>query len=218
MGQSRSTLNRGKPLTTMGSRLLQHLQVWRHLPPWSRGQGEDDEDSARASGDLTTQPAPSRGQALRAAYRTLHERMEGRPAMRQVLPHLAAIERALGRHGSRALRKLPVPVLHRGLTQLTMLQSDDDAPLEAANLRVLRLRLIEAIALRSAPAPASEVPPPPRPARRAQPAAPRGFAPSTTLGGSGLGGSSLPSGMEVSEVSADAFDEAERTISGLRRH
>ncbi|MEK8052442.1 hypothetical protein AACH10_19475 [Ideonella sp. DXS22W] len=207
----------------MGSRLWQQLQAWRQRTPWSRAGSDDDGDAERASGELTTLPPPSRGQALRAAWRTLHERMDSRPAMRQVLPHLAAIERALGRHGSRALHKLPVPVLHRGLTQLTLLQGDDDAPLDAANLRVLRLRLIEAIALRSAPAAGSEAPPPARPSRRAATATARGFAPSSHLASSQLTSSQLHSsglstGMDVSEVSVDDFDEAERTISGLRRH
>lgn len=206
----------GQPRAGMGSRLWQQLQRWRHLPHWFHPSGNGD-DSARASGDVTTQPPPSRGQALREAYRTLHLRMNARPVTRQVLPHLAAIERALGRHGSRALRKLPVPVLHRGLTQLTLLQGEDDAPLDAANLRVLRLRLIEAIALRSAPPPGAEADTPQRMTPRGAPAAPRGFAPSSSLG-SLLGTSTLPQGMEVSEVSADAFDEAERTIRVQRRH
>ncbi|MDT7835124.1 hypothetical protein [Aquabacterium sp. OR-4] len=199
----------------MGSRLWQQLQEWRHTPSRPAAAEPSDDGSPRASGELTTQPPPSRGQALREAYRTLRQRMDSRPAMRQVLPHLAAIERALGRHGSRALHKLPVPVLHRGLTQLTLLQSDDDAPLDAASLRVLRLRLIEAIALRSAPVAGSdaEADRAERPVRRALPSAPRGFAPS-----SHLGASTLPQGMEVSEVSADAFDEAERTLGLSRRH
>lgn len=214
MGESRSTLRAGKPRASMGSRLWQHLLIWRQLPPWSRAESGDD-DAQRASGDVTTQPPPSRGQALREAYRTLRQRLDSRPAVRQVLPHLAAIERSLGRHGSRALHRLPVPVLHRGLTQLTLLQSDDDDPLDAANLRVLRLRLIEAIALRSAPVAGLDAlpPPPPRPHRRAMPA-PRGFAPSSSL----MGGSTLPQGMEVSEISADAYEEIERTQSGFRRH
>lgn len=214
MGQSRSTLRAGKPRASMGRRLWEHLQFWRQRPSRSLdGAGVD--DSQRASGDVTTQPPPSRGQALREAYRTLRLRMDSRPAVRQVLPHLAAIERSLGRHGSRALHRLPVPVLHRGLTQLTLLQSDDDDPLDAANLRVLRLRLIEAIALRSAPAPGIDAlpPPPPRALRRSSPA-PRGFAPSSSL----MGGSTLPQGMEVSEVSAEAYEEAERTHSHFRRH
>lgn len=199
----------------MASRLLEQLQSWRLSP--SRPQTQpDSDDEQRASGDVTTQPPPSRGQALREAYRTLCQRMDSRPAMRQVLPHLAAIERALRKHGSRALHRLPVPVLHRGLTQLTLLQSDDDDPLAGANLRVLRLRLIEAIALRSAPAAGADnlPPPPPRPVRRASPAAPRGFAPSSSF----MGGSTLPQGMEVSEVSVDAYEEAERTHGGFRRH
>ena len=44
--------------------------------------------------------------------------------------------------------------------------------------------------------------------------APRGFAPSSSL----MGGSTLPQGMEVSEISADVFEEAERTQGSFRRH
>ena len=41
---------------------------------------------------------------------------------------------------------------------------------------------------------------------------------SSQLTSSQLHSSGLSTGMDVSEVSVDDFDEAERTISGLRRH
>lgn len=117
----------------------------RRLTPWLR------------SGRSVAEPDPhiasaSRGRALRAAWRLLRQRLDQRPATREVLRHLALIERALRKHGSRALQRLPVSVLQRGLEQLTLLQDDDDAPDEVAQLRVLRLRLIEVIAARTAQA------------------------------------------------------------------
>jgi hypothetical protein len=87
----------------------------------------------------------SRGQALREAHRSLHALIEQHPGMKQVMPHLAHIERALGRKGSRALVRVPVAVLQRGLEQLERLQAEQ--PRDA--LRALRTRLVEAIALRS---------------------------------------------------------------------
>lgn len=95
----------------------------------------------------TTSPPviESRGQALREAHRTLHVLIKAHPGMKQVMPHLAHIERALGRKGSRALMRVPVAVLQRGLEQLEGLQAEQ--PRDA--LRTLRTRLVEAIALRS---------------------------------------------------------------------
>lgn len=87
----------------------------------------------------------SRGQALREAHRALHMLIKAHPGMKQVMPHLAHIERALGRKGSRALMRVPVAVLQRGLEQLEGLQAEQ--PRDA--LRALRTRLVEAIALRS---------------------------------------------------------------------
>lgn len=87
----------------------------------------------------------SRGQALREAHRALHALIKAHPGMKQVMPHLAHIERALGRKGSRALMRVPVAVLQRGLEQLESLQAEQ--PRDA--LRALRTRLVEAIALRS---------------------------------------------------------------------
>ncbi|MEY4416241.1 MAG: hypothetical protein RIQ53_3534 [Pseudomonadota bacterium] len=102
----------------------------------------------RGSDELTTQLPPTRGHALRDAHRLLRRRLRQHPALRTMLPHLAVIERKLARRGSRALRDLPLPVLQRGLQQLAMLQREDEPPLETLQLRVLRLRLIEAIETR----------------------------------------------------------------------
>lgn len=87
----------------------------------------------------------SRGQALREAHRSLHALIKKHPGLKQMMPHLAHIERALGRKGSRALMRIPVAVLQRGLEQLEGLQAEQ--PRDA--LRALRTRLVEAIALRS---------------------------------------------------------------------
>ncbi len=134
--------DRGKPSKPS---LRRQLQIWYDKARWRFAAGGE-----RISADITTLPRPGRGQALRDAHRTLSQRMHSHPAIRRVMPHLSCVERALAKHGSRALRKLPVPVLQRSLVQLALLQRDDEPPLEAADLRVLRLRLMEAIALRSA--------------------------------------------------------------------
>ncbi|MBP6899861.1 MAG: hypothetical protein KBC73_07235 [Burkholderiaceae bacterium] len=119
----------------------------RRLAPWLQPRRAVAQPPAAADAQAT-----SRGRALRAAWRMLRQRLDQRPATREVLRHLALIERALRKHGSRALQRLPVSVLQRGLEQLTLLQGDDDSPAEAAQLRVLRLRLIEVIAARTAQA------------------------------------------------------------------
>lgn len=124
--------------------LRRRLQLWVDKARWRLAAGGE-----RISADITTQPRPGRGEALRDAHRTLAKRMHSHPAIRRVMPHLSCVERALAKHGSRALRKLPVPVLQRSLVQLALLQRDEEPAMEAADMRVLRLRLMEAIALRS---------------------------------------------------------------------
>lgn len=134
----RSTIGRGRrPQRGLLQRLAERLKRQRAVPP------------VRSASQMSTLPPPSRGQALREAHRTLAQRLASHPHIRQVLPHLAAIERSLAKRGSRALLRLQVPVLQRGLEQLALLQRDDESPADAANLRVLRLRLMEAIAVRS---------------------------------------------------------------------
>lgn len=124
--------------------LRRRLQLWVDKARWRLAAGGE-----RVSADITTQPRPGRGEALRDAHRTLATRMHSHPAIRRVMPHLSCVERALAKHGSRALRKLPVPVMQRSLVQLALLQRDDEPAMEAADMRVLRLRLMEAIALRN---------------------------------------------------------------------
>lgn len=126
----------------------------RRLSPWNRPSALDSATDSQSLSVAESAPtaAPgrnkssSRGQALRDAWYTLRHRLDNPPATRDVLRYLAVIERGLQKHGSRAFDKLPLLVLQRGLEQLTMLQSDDPQSIEAMHLRVLRLRLIDAIA------------------------------------------------------------------------
>ncbi|WP_088284052.1 hypothetical protein [Ideonella sp. A 288] len=90
-------------------------------------------------------PPVGRGQALRLAHRALKDLFEKQEGLRQVLPHLSLLERALARKGSKALRRVAVHVLQRALEQLEDLQYTENN----AHLAVLRTRLVEAIALRS---------------------------------------------------------------------
>lgn len=90
-------------------------------------------------------PPVGRGQALRLAHRALKELFEKQEGLRQVLPHLSLLERALARKGSKALRRVAVHVLQRALEQLEDLQYTENN----AHLAVLRTRLVESIALRS---------------------------------------------------------------------
>jgi len=126
----------------------------------------------------------SRGQALREAHRSLHALIKQHPGLKQMMPHLAHIERALGRKGSRALMRIPVAVLQRGLEQLESLQAEQ--PRDA--LRALRTRLVEAIALRSV-------------ARNTALASPRSATQAAAA-------------MEVREASHSEFDEVERSWTG----
>lgn len=95
---------------------------------------------------LSNFPSPvGRGQALRLAHRALKDLFDKQEGLRQVLPHLSLLERALARKGSKALRRVAVPVLQRALEQLEDLQYTENN----AHLAVLRTRLVESIALRS---------------------------------------------------------------------
>lgn len=103
----------------------------------------------RTSAEMTTLLANSRGQALRDAHRTLRRHLEARPVLRRMSPHLSALERGLARRGSRALGKLPIPVLQQALQQLGLLLREDQPGHDAEDLRVLQERLTEVIALRA---------------------------------------------------------------------
>ncbi len=90
-------------------------------------------------------PQIGRGYALRCAHRALHAMFSQQEGLRQVLPHLSLLEQALGRKGSKALRRLPAAVLQNALEQLEDLQSSE----RNADLATLRTRLVETLALRS---------------------------------------------------------------------
>ena len=178
---------------------LQPLKAWqrwaeqrkaRHPAPAHLGA----HDHQRC--EATTLPEPGRGQALRQAHRALRERMRAQRGLRQVLPHLYFIERALSRQGSVALLEMPVWVLQRGLQQLSRLPADSLT--ERQQLSVLQQRLVEAIASRSLRAS--------RPLVRAE-------SPDSFMGGldSQLGTRSAfntaPGGLEVSEVPTSVYDD-----------
>lgn len=134
----------------------------------------------------------SRGQALREAHRSLRALIKQYPGLRQAMPHLAHIERALRRQGSRALARVPVSVLQRGLEQLDRLQSQQ--PRDA--LRTLRYRLVEAITM-----------------RQAECAGGAGALGSDSVAGT-RSARRAPGGLEVMEVPQSEFDEVERSWTG----
>jgi hypothetical protein len=134
-------------------------------------------------------PPVGRGQALRQAHRALRALFERQDGLRQVLPYLSLLERALGRKGSKALSRLPAPVLQRSLEQLEDLLSNENI----VDLHTLRSRIIESLALRSV----TTLTPPPRDSTPAKP---------VTL-----------FGLDVEETSYSAFDEAERSWPGTMR-
>jgi len=170
----------------------QRVRLERFRPlAWLRGRLFRPENSGATlvppSSSLHSAPpiVESRGQALRAAHRSLHTLMKERPALRRLMPHLAHIERSLRKHGSRALLRLSANVLQRGLEQLETLQADE--PRDA--LRALRTRLVEAIALRN-------------------------VAKSVTAPVALHGAAEDAAAVEVMEASHSEFDEVERSWTG----
>lgn len=178
---------------------LQRLKTWQRWPVVRRPRRHSDTDATAQDhlrGEATTLPEHGRGQALRAAHRALRERMRTQRGLREVLPHLFFIERALAQKGSVALLELPVWVLQRGLQQLSRLPADSLD--ERALFSVLQQRLVEAIATRSG---------------RTSPPPARADSPDSFMGGldSQLGHrsifSTLPGGLEVSEVPHSVYDD-----------
>lgn len=173
---------------------LQPLQAWQRWSAQRRLQrsvraGARAQDHQRS--EATTLPEQGRGKALREAHRALRDRMRAQRGLRQVLPHLFFIERALGQKGSVALLEMPVWVLQRGLQQLSRLPADSLA--ERTQFSVLQQRLVEAIATRS-----GHVRPPMRP-----------DSPDSFMGGldSRHASNTTPGGLEVSEVPHSAYDD-----------
>lgn len=81
------------------------------------------------------------GEALRLAHTELRELLGRHAGTRKVMPHLSHLEQALAKSGSRAIGKLPLPVLHRALTQLENLTQGQ----ASEGLAALRLRMVAAI-------------------------------------------------------------------------
>lgn len=153
---------------------------------WLRRRLFSGPERSKAPSENTTlaafPPPLGRGHALRLAHRALLELFVRQEGLRQVLPHLSLLEQTLGRKGSKALRRLPTPVLHRALEQLEDLQASENNP----NLATLRTRVVEALALRSV------------------------ITQTDTGMGSGPGMSASIFGVDVQETSHSAFNEAER--------
>jgi len=84
-------------------------------------------------------PSVGRGQALRTAHLALAAVFERQPELRQSLPHLSLLEKALARHGSKALHRLPEVMVQRSLEQLSIVQRSQNK----AVLNTLRVRLLE---------------------------------------------------------------------------
>jgi hypothetical protein len=95
-------------------------------------------------------PARKAGRAMAFSLKCLLDKV---PGAREVLPHLAALERALAAEGTAVLDQIPMPALRRMGAQLAALPLD----LENLPLRALQVQVQSSIARRDAP------PPPPRP-------------------------------------------------------
>jgi hypothetical protein len=128
-----------------------------------------------------------RVEALRLAQADLRQLLDRHADTRHVVPHLSYVEQLIGRAGLRGIGRLPLPVLHKALTQLESLMHDEPA----AGLAELRRRMAGVIAVRLGATPG------------VQP------APSTAMSDF-----HTEDRLEVSEVSHSQFDALERSWSG----
>lgn len=174
--------------------------LWQRLADGLK-PGKPSTPDERTSGELTTLPGASRGHLLRDAHRGLRALMRQEQALRRVLPHLYFVERSLARRGSMALMDVPVLVLQRALQQLDRVPVGGEAGgLALSHLQVLRYRLAEAIGLRS------------RHLGAGSKARGKGGQDSfngalDTLPSARGAVSTLPGGLDVSEVPHSLFDE-----------
>lgn len=95
--------------------------------------------------EAPTTVAPANGQALRLSHAVLRKLLDSHADARRTLRHLVYVEEMLARSGSRALTKIPAPVLRKAQTQLELLARD--AP--AGSLEALEERLELALRGRS---------------------------------------------------------------------
>lgn len=89
--------------------------------------------------------APSHGEALRHDHHDLSRLLDLHSDSRLAMRHLACVEQALARHGSRAFKVLPSQVLGKALAQLEVLAVDS----RLGEFSELRLRLRQASGTRS---------------------------------------------------------------------
>lgn len=89
-------------------------------------------------------PTQRRSETLRKSQAELRALLDRHADTRHVVPHLSYVEQLLETGGMRALGRLPLPVLHKSLTQLEALMHDEPG----AGLAELRRRLAAVIALR----------------------------------------------------------------------
>jgi hypothetical protein len=102
-----------------------------------------------AAAQDTTAPGSSAGEALRRAHTELRALLDRHPDTRHLMRHLAYVERAIARNGSRAFRQVPPPVLERALEQLDLVLRGE----QAHAITPLRERLERATKERPASAP-----------------------------------------------------------------
>jgi hypothetical protein len=145
-------------------------------PPAAPGKESPDVASAR------------RAETLRLAQADLRDLLDRHADTRHVVPQLSYVEQVLGRSGLRGIGRLPLPVLHKALTQLESLVHDEPA----AGLAELRRRLAGVIAVRLGGTPAAQAP-----------------APTNVMSDF-----HTEDRLEVSEASHSQFDELERSWSG----
>jgi len=136
-------------------------------------------------------PEVRRNRALRQARVELAGLLDRHADTRQVVPHLSFVEQMLARSGLRPIGRLPLPVLHKALTQLESLMHDE----AGAGLAELRRRMAEVISLRLGGTPG---------------AAGAASAASPNL----LSDFHTDDRIEVSEASHSQFDELERSWTG----
>lgn len=132
-----------------------------------------------------------RGQLMQAALKDLLDQVRG---ARAALPHLAALEEALGRRGASAVREVPAHWLAKIIVQLSSLPLREDD----IELQELLSKLCRALARHQQP-----LPPPPPPPAPPEEAHPSDFHD--------------PACLEVREISHSAFAEEFPTQAGRRR-
>lgn len=149
---------------------------------------EDDADKAarRSEGGAGSANTVT-GRQLRQAHLELGELLDAHPDTRQLMRHLHYVERALTRHGSRALERVPSKVLVTALEQFERLVGQ--APSEG--LAAMKLHLQGSLLAKGVPI-----------GRR------RVVVDEDSLFGD-------PSAVDVSEATPSMFDETERSWTGV---